>query len=448
MLGSRGRQGLLRHIGGLALPVVLANVSQTLMGLVDTLMVGRLGTTPLAAVGVATLIFSALATPIKSVDVAVQTYTARRVGQGRDADVGRVLATASALAMGLGLLVTAAAMLHAGALMGLANGDASVVREGVAYLGLRLPGLLPFLAWCLLRAVFDGIGRTHLGMVVGVGMNLANVLLNWVLIFGKLGAPAMGVAGAGLASALSGLLAALAFLAVALTPAIRRRFRLIGRGNLDRELLGPFVRLAWPPAVQALGGLLAVLVFFGILGRISTVAVAAGNVVFRIAALSFMPGFGMGVAVQTVVGQCLGRRDLRGAVRGSWAGVALSLVFMGIFGLVFLLWPAPLMRLFTTSDELVRAGTPILRMMGLVQVFDAVGLTLAGALRGAGATREVMIVDVVAGWGLFLPSAWLFGVQLDGGLVGAWVGVLIWFFVYAVGMTAWFLRGDWQRIRI
>lgn len=446
--GRQDTRTLVRVIGGLAMPVVLANISQTLMGLVDTLMVGRLGTASLAAVGVATLIYSALATPIKSVDVAVQTFTARRVGQGRDREVGAVLLTGAAVAVLAGLLVTMFGMTRPDWLMGLVARDAAVEELGVSYLLWRFPGLLAFLLFFMQKAVFDGIGRTRLGMAIGIGMNLANVLLNWMFIFGKLGAPQMGVAGAALASTLSSALAALAFFVVALNAEVRRRFRLVGRGNFRPELLRPFLKVAWPAAVQALGGLMAVLVFFVILGRISTVAVAAGNVVFRIAALSFMPGFGVGAALQTAVGQCLGRGDPRGAVRASWVGVGLSLVFMGLFGVLFWAWPKSLMRAFTTSAELVEAGAPILRLMGLIQVFDAVGLALAGSLRGAGATRQVMIVDVVAGWCLFLPTAYVCGVVLDGGLVGAWMGVLAWFTLYAAGMAAWFLQGSWQRIKV
>ena len=447
-LGRQDTRGLLRIIGGLALPVVLANISQTLMGLVDTLMVGRLGTDALAAVGVATLIYSGLATPIKSLDVAVQTFAARRVGQGRDREVGAVLLTGSGVAVAVGLFFTLVGMKFPGFLMGLSGQTAAVDSLGVTYLMWRFPGLLAFLLFFMQKATFDGIGRMKLGMWIGVGMNVCNALLNWMFIFGRLGAPEMGVAGAALASTLSSTLAAIVFFGVALAPDVRRRYRLISRSNFRPDLLKPFLRIAWPPAVQAFGALCAVLVFFGILGRISTLAVAAGNIVFRIAALSFMPGFGIGVAVQTAVGQCLGRGDVRGAVRGSWAGVLLSLVFMGMFGVLFWAWPTGLMRVFTDSEELARAGAPVLRLMGLVQVVDAVGLTLAGALRGAGATRQVMIVDVAAGLLLLLPTAWICGVVLGGGLTGAWLGVLAWFTFYAIGMTVWFLRGNWQKIKI
>lgn len=447
-LGNTPLRRLLWIITTVATPVALANISQTLMGLVDTLMVGQLGHVPLAAVGVATLLFSGVAMTIKAVDVAVQTFTAQRVGAGRDREVGSVLATALTVVLGAGLVVMLAGLRWPETLMGLVSRDPEVVRLGTGYLIRRFAGLLPFLVFFMFRGVFDGIGWTRLGMLVGVAMNLVNVLLNWLLIFGGLGLPALGVDGAALASTFSSVLAAAAMLALALRPSVRLRFRLLYRRNLDPRLLRPFLAIAWPPAVQSLAVIVAMLVFFSILGLISTLAVAAGNVVMRIAALSFMPGFGVGAAVQTLVGQALGRRDLRGAVRVGWGGVGLSVLFMGSFGLLFLLVPGFLMRLFSAGDDLVAAGTPVLRLMGLVQVVDAVGVTLAGALRGAGATRVVMLMDVLTGLCLLPPLAYLFGVVLGGGLTGAFVALLLWFSLYALSMTYWFLRGDWKRLRI
>ena len=444
-LGLLSRRALARTILTLALPVVTANVSQTLMGLLDTLMVGQLGAASLAAVGVATLIFSAVASTLKALDVPVQTFTAHRVGAGRDDEVGEVLGTAGAVTILLGAVVTALGLWRPETWMGAVAQDAEVHRLGGEYLRWRVLGAIPFMLTFQLRADYDGIGWTRVGKIVGVGMNVVNVLLNWVLIFGNLGAPALGVKGAAIASAVSSLLAVVAFLVLMMRPSVRHRFRFLSLGNWRPALLRPMFRMAWPAGVQVLGALLAVLVFFVILGRISTVAVAAGNVVFRIAALSFMPGIGVGVAVQTLVGQSLGGGDPRGAVRAGWGGVVLAVLLMGAFSVVFLLTPGWLMGLFATEQKLIDAGTPILRMMGLVQIFDAVGLTLAGALKGAGATRIVMLTDVLTAWLLFLPCAWFFGIHLELGLNGAWIGVLIWFFVYAVGITWWYMRGDWQR---
>jgi multidrug resistance protein, MATE family len=445
---SDNRWGFVRSLSGLALPVVLANVSQTMMGLVDTLMVGQLGASSLAAVGVATLAFSAVASALKSFDVAVQTIVARRVGEGRDGEVGAVVVTGLALALVLGCVFTVIGMLWPDKAISLVSSDPEVRTLGVDYLMFRVPGMLAFMAFFILRGAFDGMGWTRIGMFAGIGMNVVNALLNWVLIFGQFGVEPLGVGGAGLASSLASVSAVIVLVMVALRTKTRQRFRMVAPGNLQKKLVRPLLTLAWPAAVQVIGALSAVLVFFAILGRISTIAVAAASVVFRIAALSFMPAIGMGVAVQTMVSQSLGRSEPDTAGRAAWTGVSLAMIVMGLFGIVFLAIPRTLMGFFATDPELVAAGTPILRMMGLVQIFDAVGLTLAGAVRGAGANRVVMTIDVVSAWMLFLPSAWYFGIYLDWGLSGAWIGVLTWFFSYALTMTVWFRRGTWRTYEV
>jgi len=439
---------LLSHLAELAIPVVLASVAQTLMGLVDTLMVGRLGETPIAAVGLATLLFSAVATTLKALDVAAQTFTARRVGAGRSDEVGAILATALSCSLVLGALLSLVGMLWPDAMLRLVSADPEIHRLGGRYLVFRYAGLVPLLVLFMLRGVFDGIGWTRVGMVVGVGMNLLNVLLNWVLIFGKLGAPQLGVAGAALASSISAVVAAVAIVIFGLRPTVRKRFRFFARGNLQPGLLGPFLRVGWPPALQTFGIIVLILLFFFVLGKISTLAVAAGNVVMRIASLSLMPGIGVAIAVQTLVGQALGRGDRGTAVRTGWGGVVLALLLMGWMGMLFVAIPETLLRAFSSSDRLIAAGIPILRLTGVAQLLAAVGAPLGGALRGAGATRQVMVVDVLVGFGLLAPCAYIFGIVLDGGLIGAWLGLLIWFFLYAAGLTALFVRGRWQYIEI
>ena len=448
LLADLGFRRLTAAIGGLAGPVVLGQISQTLMGLVDTLMVGRLGESELAAVAVATLLFSALAMTLKSVDVAVQTFTAHRVGAGRDDEVGAVFATALDVCLGAGVLCTLVGLLWPGALMDLVTRDPVVRDLGSGYLVYRYAGMLPLLFYFQAKGVFDGIGWTRIGMGVGIGMNVANVVLNWMFIFGRLGMPALGVRGAALATSLSSLLAAGVIAGFLLHTPTRKRFRLLCRTNFQSRLIGRFLRLAWPPAAQTLGIVVSLLIFNFLLGRISTQAVATGNVVLRIASLSFMPGIGVATAVQTLVGQSLGRQDARGARRATLGGVGLSVVFMGLFGVFFALTPAFFLRLFSSSEGLIAAGVPILRLMGLVQVIDAVGLTLAGALRGAGQTRAVLMVDVLTGFVLLPPLTYLFGIVWGWGLFGAWLALLTWFSLYAIGMIVIYLRSDWEGVRL
>jgi len=137
-----------------------------------------------------------------------------------------------------------------------------------------------------------------------------------------------------------------------------------------------------------------------------------------------------------------------GARRSTWTGVGLAMVFMGSFGVAFLTVPGFFLRLFSDSPELIATGIPVLRVLGLVQLIDAVGLTLAGALRGAGATRVVMLVDIISGFGLLPPLTYLFAIVLGGGLLGAYLALLTWFTLYALGMTWLFFRSDWESLQV
>lgn len=447
-IGALPWRRLLGRVVDLAGPVVLASLAQTLMGLVDTLMVGRLGTPAIAAVGVATLLFSAVASGLRALDVAVQVLTARRDGEGRHDAVGAVLGTGLAIVLAAGLLVTLAGLRWPEAPMRLVTPDPRVVGLGAGYLELRCLGLLPFLVYFLVRASFDGLGRMRVGMLTGVGMNLLNVALNWALIFGKLGAPALGVRGAALASSVASLAAALAILVIALAPRHRRRYRLSPRGAVRRDLVGPLLRLGWPPALQATGLIVGLVLFTAILGQVSTVAVAAGNIVMRIAALAVMVAVGIGVVVQTLVSRCLGARDLRGAWRSGLAGVVLAAGAMATVGLPMLLAPDLLLGAFAAEPPVVAAGRQILRLTALVQVLAAVSLACAGALRGAGATAQVLAVEVVTAAVVMLPLAWLFALVLGGGLLGAWWALAAWFAVHAACMARLFVARRWLMIRL
>ncbi len=447
-LGALPWPRLLAFAARLAGPVILASLAQTLMGVVDTLMVGRLGTTAIAAVGIATLLFSVLATGLRSLDVAVQVLTARRDGAGRPAEVGSVLGTGLCLVLTAGALVTWCGLRWPAAGLALVSPDAQVIALGADYYAVRIVGLLPFLAYFVVRAVFDGLGRTGVGMVTGVGMNVLNVALNWALIFGNLGLPAMGVRGAALASTLASAAAAATIVAWTLRPSLRRRHGLWSRQPLRRDLALPLLRLGWPPALQAVSLIGGLMVFTMILAQISTVAVAAGNIVMRLAALSMMAAIGVGVVVQTLVSRSLGARDARGAWRSGLAGMALAAGLMLLAGVPMLLWPEALLGAFAAEPPVVAAGRGILRLTALFQVFAAVSLVCAGVLRGAGAAAKVLAVEAGTGLGFLLPAAWLLAIHFGGGLAAAWSALAAWVVLHAALMSRLFLARRWIGIRV
>lgn len=439
---------LLRRILTLGSPVVLGQISATAMGLIDLAMVGRLGPEYLAGVGLAATFFSTIVRTTQSLGAATQSIAARRVGEDREAAIGGLVRVALTLGLLVGVVLTALLVGIASPGMGLLAHEPRIVQLGARYVIWRAPEALFLLLLFVFRGFFEGIGKTVIPMLVGIVTLAANAFLNWVLIFGKLGAPRMEEAGAGLASALATLVGASALAALAGARGVRMRYGLQFGLSLQASVLRPLWKVTWPGALRTFLVFLSFTVFLAIIERLGVAELAASNGVVLIASFSFMPAVGVGTAVATLVGQALGRRDVAGARRAGWHGVLVSVGFMGCMGALFLSAPRLCLRLFTDDSTILDTGAPVLRLMGLVQIFDAVGLTLAGAITGAGHTRMVMLADVGTAYLIFLPLAFGLGLHTGMGLMGAWLGALIWFFSFAVLMVLGWVRGGWSRVQV
>ncbi|MFQ6612653.1 MAG: MATE family efflux transporter, partial [Fidelibacterota bacterium] len=187
-------------------------------------------------------------------------------------------------------------------------------------------------------------------------------------------------------------------------------------------------------------------VFFKIVGLISITALAATEVVFTILQASFMPGIGIGQACATLVGKYMGEKKLDHAERSIIEAVRLSLWIMGTVGLVFLTIPEMILPIFTEDASVIRNGIIALRLAGLIQFFDAVGLTLWFALSGAGNTSYPAVLESVTIWGFCLPVSYLTGIVLGYGFIGPWIAFGLQVIIFAAAMSWKVGRGDWKKI--
>jgi putative MATE family efflux protein len=439
---------LLRTILRLGTPVVLGMLGGTIQGLVDLAMVGRLGAAEMAAVGLATNLLYIAVRAVICLGQSVQAMVSRRVGEGLPRQAGAVARTGHGLGLLLGLPLTVLAVVAAGPLMDLFGSEPAVSRLGAVYIRSRAPEILFVLFLFVHRGFFEGLGRTGVPLVAGALMLSTNIFLNWVLIFGHLGAPALGVQGAGLASALAAVAGAVCLAGLGLRREFVVGYDLRPGLGLDRALVARLLRITWPNALRTTLVIGAFSILLAIIGRIGTLELAASNGVVRITSFSFMPAVGVGTAAGVLVGQALGRGDRARARSVGHHAVLLSCLFMGTMGLLFLTVPELCLRLFTDDPRILATGAPVQRLLGLVQLLDAVGLTLAMAMMGAGSTLPVMLGDVGTGYLIFLPTAWLLGLHSPLGLLGAWIGLLAWFTAFA-GVMVWLWRREgWARVQV
>jgi len=433
------------QIFSLSYPVVLSLVSVTLLNLVDVAMVGRLGASSLAAVGLGGQAIWTLYGSFRALAVGTQVIVGRRFGQRRFAECGRVRDNSLVIAMAAGVLFTVAGYYLIPRLLPLFSSDGEVSRLCQGYFRIRWLATPLFLLSSSFRGFFNGIGRTFVHFAVSVVITVVNIVLNWLLIFGHGGFPPLGVDGAAAASTASIFLGASLYFAWLFRGDFRRKYGIF-RFRWSPGIIGSLLRLSASPALQNLLVMTGYLVFLAVMGRVNVVSLAASNVIMIIVSISFMPGFGIGTAASILVSQRLGEGKPGAAERLGWMSVGMGVLFMGILGVVFLALPGQLVRLFSSDRGVIAVAVVPLRIMGVAQVFDALGIISSQALRGAGDTRAVMVAEVLAVWLVFVPLAYTLALKLGLGCPGGWAAMALYLFSFGGYMAYRFRRGRWKDI--
>jgi putative MATE family efflux protein len=435
----------LRTILNLALPIVGGMVSQNILSLVDTAMVGTLGPEALAAVGVAGFASFMAAATIMGLASGVQAMTARRLGEGREDECAVPLNGGLLLALIIGAPLALVLFALAPDLFPYLNGDPGVIADGVPYFQARVLAIVGVGMNFAFRGYWTGVSLTRLYLITLVVMHLCNVVLNYVLIFGKLGFPALGTTGAGIGTALATYIGTAIYLALALRRARRHGFL----ERVPRRLtMNSLLRLSIPSAVQQFLFASGMTVFFWIIGQVGTAETAVSNVIVNLLLVVLLPGMGLGLAAMTLVSLALGRGEADEARRWGFDVVKLACVILGMLGLPGIFMPEVLLAGFIHEPDTLRLGVAPLRLMGAMMIVEAVGLVLMNALLGAGAAHQVMVVSVASQWLIGLPAAWLVGAHWGLGLFAVWLCFEGYRAVNALALLAVWLRGRWTGIRI
>lgn len=418
----------------LAFPVAIIQVGMMAMGAVDTIMVGRVSATDLAAVAIGNLYFFGVAVFGMGVLFALDPVVSQAVGAGDRVGVGRAVQRGLVIAGGLTLLATVL-LLPAGPLLSAARQPSDVVPLAAGYAHAAIAGVFPFYAFVVLRQSLQAMGHVRPILVTVIAANLFNVLMNWVFVFGNLGMPALGAVGSSWATSLSRWFMTLLLLRMSWV--------------LLRPALVPLRReaAAWKPLVRVLGvgapiGGQQFLEFgvFGaaglLMGWLGTVAIASHQVALQLAAMTFMVPVGVAQATSVLVGQAVGRADPPGARRAAGAGIVTGAGFMVVTATLFLAFPQMFARWFSDDIEVVAAAALLLPIAGVFQVFDGLQVVASGALRGVADTRVPLVLTLVGFWFVGLPvSAWL-GFGLGLGPAGIWWGLAIGIGAVAVLLVA------------
>lgn len=441
------KAGSYRESWSLAYPAIITMVSETVMWTVDAAMVGHVGKTELAAVGLGGLLVWTLSSFFVGLSHSVSTFVAQSYGARRLPECATWLWNGLYIGLISGACVLGLRALNPWTVDAL--GPAPHVRDlCVQYAGIRMLGTPFFILQYTYANFFRALGNTVTPMKVAILANLINVALDYALIFGAGPFPALGVAGAAWATFAANVVSMAIFAAITLLPMYRREFHVDRRRRVDREAMTRLFRVGAPIGVHYFLDIGSFLVFSAYVGRMGTEQLAASQIVIQVLALSFMPCHGFVVAAMTLMGQYVGagRPDL--AKKSAYTTLRLGLVYAAGIGAVYLAFPGPLVRIFNSDPLVLSYGKKLIYLAAAFQVFDATQMIVSGALRGAGDTRFPMILALGGGWLVFLPAGYLFGTVLEGGVVGAWIGATLYVTVLAGSVLLRLKTDRWKRIRI
>jgi putative MATE family efflux protein len=455
-----------RQILVLGIPVIVSNLSRTVMNMADVAMVGHLGREALAATGMGSMLVWIFLTMAIGLRTATQTVSSRRLGQKKFQQCGTAMHNGHILAVGIMAPITLLGFWFSDRFVPFFINDPVVTPLCISYTSIAFISIFFSSVGFVFQGFFTGVERTRVHMKVSVSANLLNVYLNAGLIYGSSGLheilskfnlswldwlwgwmefPAMGVEGAALATLIASGWLMLHYVFYLFGSEFRKKFGVF-RFTVDSAMMVRQLQLALPQGIQEVIVTAGYAMFFKIAGLISITALAATEVVFTILQASFMPGIGIGQACATMVGKYLGEGKPDRAEESIVEAVRLSLWFMGSVGLIFLAIPHLILTVFTEDTGVVSHGTMALRLAGLIQFVDAIGLTLWFALSGAGNTTFPAVLETVVVWGFLLPVSYLTGVVLGYGFLGPWVAFGIEVIVFAGVMTWKISQGDWKKI--
>jgi MATE family multidrug resistance protein len=403
----------------LAVPIVLAELGWMAMGIVDTMVVGRVGADAIAAVGLGTMVFYGVAVTSLGILLGMDTLVSRAFGARDLADCRHSLVQG----VWVSLLLIPAVMGLVHVLDVLLPGlgiDAGVVRDTRPYLhalNWSAPALMVYFAF---RRYLQAIDLVRPVMWTLVTANLVNLAGNWILVFGHLGAPRMGAEGSGWATCVSR-----AYMAAVLGVVIWRRDPELRKSSwhLDARRIGELLRLGLPAAGQMGLEIGVFLVVTMLAGRLSAIALASNQIALLTVSTTFMIPLGISSAAAVRVGNGLGRGDSLAAARAGWTALALGAAVMSVAAVTLLAVPQILVRLFTPAAEVIVAGAALLRIAAFFQLFDGLQVVATGALRGAGDTHTPMLCHFAGYWLIGLPLGVVLCFNRGMGAEGLWAGL-------------------------
>ena len=438
---------LARQVIRLAWPAVAEQTLAMMIGLVDFYIVGHLGAAALDGVGLGSQILNLTVAFLSAVGVGATALVARHVGAKEMDDATQTARQSLVVAAVIGLLMALVGVIYARPIIAWFGGEPDVVEQGTRYLRTIAPSFLFISVLLIGNAVLRGAGDTRTPLLIMLVVNVINIGVAWSLTQGVAGLPRLGVIGSGLGAASAQTTGGI----IALVLLMRGRAGIrVGFQwpRLDLARIRRILNIGLPAGAEQIFLQLALTSLTVVIAGFGTEAYAAHMVSWRIAQLSFLPGWGFAVAASTLVGQGLGAQQPQRAKESGYVAFRGALIIMTVMGIVIFLFERALIQVFIDDPLVMAQGIPVLRIAAVIQPLMAASFVFSGGLRGAGDTRATLGITLLSVWVLRVVITYLLGRLFALALIGAWIGIAA-DFCFRAAMFWWrFRSGKWQTIRV
>ncbi|OGC23702.1 hypothetical protein A2291_04030 [candidate division WOR-1 bacterium RIFOXYB2_FULL_42_35] len=436
-----------KNIWILAIPMIISNMLQAGLNLVDMFWVGRLGAAAIAAVAMSGSLLMIVMFIMIGVGIGTTAMVARAIGENDQAKADNAAMQSLILGFFSSIILALIGYFSAPFLLKLLGADAEVLTLGLGYMRILFVGVNVIFYIFFITAILNGAGDAATPMIIAIIMTVANIILDPLLIFGIGPFPRLGVDGAALASVLAEGIGSI----IALEVLLRGRSRVHVRLQYLRVnflIIFQILRIGVPASAQMILRGFLNLALIVVVAGFGTQAVAAFGVCIRFNMLALMPGFALGMAAATLVGQNLGAKKPERAMASAWLATGYYAVFMGAMTVLFLIFAPSVIAFFNNDAQVVEIGTNYLRISAWGYVFVALGIVLSRSLSGAGDTIVPLIITFVALWLVQIPLAFYLSRFTSLNLDGVWVAILVAYLLQGTMTAIWFQMGKWKAKKV
>lgn len=445
---SSDRKQLRKNVISIAWPAVTELFLISLFGAIDMIMVGRLGAAAITSIGLTNQPIFLIMAVFQALNIGGIAVVSRSIGSKNHEEANSATRHLIVITALLSVILVTPAILSAVGIYRFMGADGEVVVTGINYFRIALLGIIVQNLSLSIAAVLRGSGDTKTPMIINVASNVANVIMNYLLIFGKLGLPALGVTGAGVATFLSRGLSFIILLVLIcrgkgiIKLSIRKCLQ--WNGKMMRKL----VRIGIPSAMEQFVLRSGNLIFVRVVAGLGTVVYAAHQVSLSILSMSFTTGMAFGMAASTLIGQSLGAEKRSLAEEYGKEVRYLGSIVSTAIGVVFFIFSRQIVGLFSNDPDVISNASFVLKMIAFIQPFQSSQLIYAGALRGAGDTKWPLYSTLAGIWGIRITMAFIFVKFFNLGLRGAWLAICIDQIIRYIILYWRFKTGKWKYINV